>query len=189
MDLSGASGWRRSTRVLIPNFRPFDAADVVRSLTDIEPLVGPGDDFVDALAESLRECKDAKWPATGRRLLVLSGDSPGHSILHPPPARADHHPRRYDVDHEAEVLCAAGVEVATLFHDEALASGALHSTARDLARHAKEQYRRLASLPAFACLSSSWAPSAFAQELIRSRPAAMTRGPCLGHDLGVGRTA
>jgi len=182
-ELSAVNGWRRATHLLVPDFRPFDSAELDRCIAELAPLAGPADDFVDALAESLRECSDAKWPATGRRLLVLSGDSPGHSILHPPPARADDHPRRFDVDHEAGVLCSAGVEIATLYHDEALASGALLPTARELARHAKEQYRRLASRPPFACLTSSWAPSAFAGELIRSRPPAMTRRPCLGHDL------
>jgi hypothetical protein len=60
-----------------------------------------GGDFVDALAEGLRAAGSLGWRPEARHLLLLVGDSPGFSLLHPAPPGADARVRSLDVEWEA----------------------------------------------------------------------------------------
>jgi len=126
----------------------------------------PGGDFVDALAEALARCKDVWTSDTGvRRLLVVFGDSPGHSIAHPV-SGGDGQLRPADVDREAQELHARGVEILTLYHRppaelELPATG----KARALLQAAAEQYSRLASVPSYALDIANFDPESVAREL------------------------
>lgn len=105
-----------------------------------------GGDFMDALADGLEALTRLPWREGARRLVLLTGDSPGYSILHPAPAGANLLPRRLDVDTQVLALHRIGVEVVTLYH--ALPAEARQRALdyeRVLLDHAALQYRRLAS--------------------------------------------
>lgn len=110
-----------------------------------------GGDFVDALADALEACAELPWREGSRRLVLLTGDSPGYSILHPAPAGASLLPRRLDVDTQALALHRLGVEIATLYHrPPPEADPGILDFERALLDHAACQYRRLASRPELA---------------------------------------
>jgi hypothetical protein len=159
---------------------PFEPAVATDRLRGLEATATPGGDFVDALAEALARCKDVWTSDTGiRRLLVVFGDSPGHSIAHPVRG-GDAQVRLADVDREAEALHAKGVEILTLYHRppaelELPATG----KARALLHAAAEQYRRLASVPGYALDFADFEPAVVAREL-RARAFPIGRGASYG---------
>lgn len=133
----------------------------------------PGGDFIDALADALEACRALKWRHGARKLVIVTGDSPGHSLMHPPPPELDldAHIRRLDVDVEALLLFETwGAEVVTIYHDVPRESG-LHDTlpARDALAFARSQYRRLASRPALAVKKLNLSPESLTQALFASR--------------------
>jgi len=158
--------------------RPFqgrDAQDILQGLK-----ATPGGDFVDALADALAGCRTLPWTAT-RRLLIIVGDSPGHSIAHPPPPGADVLAREHDVDLEVTALHAdKQVEVVALYNrPPAELIERISEPARALLVHAEEQYRRLASLPEYARDLDGLDPVALAQQL-RERSTMIARGASYG---------
>ena len=65
---------------------------------------------MDALADALAECASARWHPEARKLLVVTGDSPGYSILNPAPWGANAAVREKDVETVALDLHRKGVE-------------------------------------------------------------------------------
>lgn len=158
--------------------RPFqgrDAQDILQGLK-----ATPGGDFVDALADALAGCRTLPWSAA-RRLLVIVGDSPGHSIAHPAPPGADVLAREHDVDLEVAALHAdRQVEVVTLYNrPPAEMIERISEPARALLVHAEEQYRRLASLPDYARDLDGFDAVALARQL-RERSTMIARGASYG---------
>lgn len=164
-------------------FEPLDPARLQDVLLALEPTSGV--DFVDALAEALRACQSLPWRERTRRIVMICGDSPGHSILHPLRPGADVRARWLDVDVEAEALHRAGIEIATLYFDPPANLG-LRQVAfqRELLDGAREQYARLASLPSLAFELSRFEPDQAAQAL-RTRDGALGRGAALGELIGL----
>ncbi|MEE8524541.1 MAG: hypothetical protein V3T72_11470, partial [Thermoanaerobaculia bacterium] len=72
-----------------------------------------GGDFVDAGAEALAACASLRWRPEARKLAVLFGDSPGHSILHPVFPGGDAGVRDLDIDTQAMRLQERGIELVT----------------------------------------------------------------------------
>lgn len=129
--------------------RTVDALQVERQLLSLAP--SSGGDFVDALADALAACQALRWDPRARKIILVSGDSPGHSIAKPPPKGADACVRRRDVDTEAARLHRLGVELLTLYHapDPGFVQG-LIAPQREFQRYAQDQYQGLASLPELA---------------------------------------
>ncbi len=140
----------------------------------------PGADFVDALADAMAAAGRLQWGDETRRLLVLAGDSPGHSTAHPVPYGGDALPRRCDVDAEAARLHRDRVEILTLYHPPPQSiADALLDIPRTLVQHARDQYRRLASHPGLAFETVGFDPQRAIDALL-GRKAPLGRGVCWG---------
>jgi hypothetical protein len=171
----------RPTYALYPEDRPqqlraLSEQQLKEQLANIPYTSGA--DFVDALAEALHECQSAGWRADARKLLVLAGDSPGNSILHPLALGADAGARGFDVDSEAAALHEAhGVELLTLYLGDASAQGAI----RQLLDQSSKQYERLASHPALFWKADNFDPGA-AADVLKNIAAGLVlaRGSCYG---------
>ncbi len=139
-----------------------------------------GGDFVDAVAEALAACADLRWRPEARKLAVLFGDSPGHSILHPVLQGGDAAVRDLDVDTRAMQLQQRGIELVTIYYDPPADVGLEDVTPRErLVIHARRQYRRLTSLPQLAFEASSFDPAAAAERIL-DLDGPIARGPALG---------
>jgi len=162
-------------RVPMRPFQGRDAQDVLEGLK-----ATPGGDFVDALADALAACRTLPWTAA-RRLLIVVGDSPGHSIAHPAPPGADVLAREHDVDLEVSGLHAdKQVEVVTLYNRPPPGlMERINEPGRALLAYAEAQYRRLASLPDYALDFESLDPGALARRL-RERSTMIARGASYG---------
>jgi len=158
--------------------QPFDSERLRRDLFSIPST--SGGDFVDALADALDACARLRWRDEARKLLVLSGDSPGHSVLQPLRRGADVCVRERDVDTGGLRLHRLGVEMVTIHHDPPARSGLYDlEFQRDLLLGARSQYTRLASLLEYAFLTSTFDPAA-AAAAVRARSGAIGRGASLG---------
>jgi hypothetical protein len=167
-------------------FEPLEPSRLQNALLALESTSGV--DFVDALAEALRACRSLPWRdwrERTRRIVLICGDSPGHSILHPLRPGADARARPLDVDVEAEALHRAGIEIATLYFDPPANLGLRQAAfQRELFDGAREQYARLASLPTLAFELSRFDPDQAAR-ILRSREAALGRGATFGELIGI----
>jgi hypothetical protein len=164
-------------------FSPWSPARCREALSAIEPA--PGGDFVDALADALLACRHLPWRERVRRLVMICGDSPGHSVVHPLPWGADAQVRQHDVDVEAEHLHRAGVEIATLYFDPPEGLGLRQAAfQKELFDAAREQYARLASLPEMAFELSRFDPASAAQQ-VRARKGLLARRAAPGELVGV----
>jgi len=125
-----------------------------------------GCDFVDALADALAACADLHWRPRARKMIVLTGDSPGFSILHPLPKAADLCVRERDVDTTVAALHHLGVEVVTIYHapSQALALETIPFQ-RELLAAVRSQYIRLASLPEMAFEAATFDPQEAARQV------------------------
>jgi hypothetical protein len=140
----------------------------------------PGADFVDALADALVAAGQLQWGDRTRRLLVLIGDSPGHATAHPVPYGGDALARRGDVDAAAAHLHRDRVTLMTLYQaPPAAITAALLEAQSALVDHARNQYRRLASVPELAFTTADFDPQAALTTLL-DRTAPLGRGPCWG---------
>ena len=154
-----------------------------RQLRDVP--YSPGGDFLDALGDALHFATSStlRWRPDARKLLLVSGDSPGYSVMHPAPWGADLLAREHDVDMVAKELHRRGVEVATIFHDLPEDSGYDSRTVKALLRHAEDQYRALACRRQWA-----FTLAGLDSETLSSRLATtgtVGRGHCLGQLLDV----
>jgi len=157
--------------------RPQPVAQLTAALIALRPT--SGGDYVDALAEALHACTKLRWE-DGRKLVLLTGDSPGHSLLFPAPRQADAGLRRRDVDVEVMKLFQLGVETMTIYHDLPPQSGYYDNVeSRALLEFARRQYQRLASRPEVAFLAPQFDPKA-AAAAVSGGPAVMARGACVG---------
>ena len=138
-----------------------------------------GGDFVDALGDALDACARLHWRQEARKLLVLSGDSPGLSLLRPLRRGADLGAREKDVDTQGLRLHRLGVETVTIYHAPAEAATFDLEVQRDLLRSASDQYARLAALPEWAFRASTFDP-ARAAVAVGSRSGLLGRGAALG---------
>ena len=152
-------------------------ADQLRSrLLSLRPT--SGGDFVDALADALAACRGLRWRKGARKLLVVTGDSPGYSIRRPAPWGADAQVRESDVDVEATALHRLGVEIVTLYHPPELNS-ATFEFERPFVEHARAQYLRLAARPGLHFEAGAFDPEA-AVRALTTRVPALGRGASLG---------
>lgn len=159
--------------------RPFDPARLRAELAAVPPTAGG--DFVDALADALHACQRLRWNGNARKVVVVWGDSPGHSIQHPLRKGADIGVRMLDVDLEARALHGEGVELVTIYHDPPAGLGlAAIEFRRDLLQGARSQYARIASLPSLSFEASSFDPEE-AAAVLRSREGIVARGAAPGH--------
>jgi hypothetical protein len=163
-------------------FSPWSPARCREALSAVEPT--PGGDFVDALADALQACRHLPWRERVRKLVMVCGDSPGHSVVHLLPRGADVQVRRHDVDVEAEYLHEAGVEIATLYFDPPEGLGLEAAFQRELFDAAREQYARLASLPEMAFELSRFDPARAAQQ-VRARKGLLARRAAPGELVGI----
>ncbi len=170
--------------------RPMTSEQVRRALTSIPAT--SGGDVVDATADALAACVTApstssrvrysrlRWRPEARKLLLLFGDSPGHSILHPPFPGSDAGVRDFDVDQQAALLQQAGVELLTVYYDPPTDIGLQEVAFRgEILGHAQRQYRRLASLPQLAFEASTFEPLEAARRFT-SLQGPIARGPATG---------
>lgn len=146
------------------SLRAFDRGRLARQLERVPPT--SGGDFVDALADALDAVARLRWRPEARKLVVMSGDSPGHSVLYPLPRGASVGVRQRNVDSEALRLFRAGIEVATMYHPPP-ADDRLYDLEyqRQLLSAAEEQYARLASLTAYAFRFPDFDPAAAAEAI------------------------
>lgn len=150
--------------------RMFHQATVLELGTALEAIKpSSGGDFVDALADALSACRLLGWRADARKLVLLTGDSPGYSVLHPSPPGADIGGRELDVDAEADGLFEHGIELATIHHHPPAESG-LHDKYSDLLEFARDQYVRIASRRKLAFDATSFVPLDAAQAFHQSPP-------------------
>jgi hypothetical protein len=153
------------------------------ALAATEPA--PGGDYVDALADALWACRKLPWGEGRRRLVLICGDSPGHSVAFPLPPGADARVRRWDVDVEAKHLHDAGVEIATLYLDPPQDVGPLQARfQKELLAATREQYARLASIPEMAFELSRFNPEEAACE-IRALQGLLGRRAAPGELIGI----
>ena len=135
---------------------------------------------MDALADGLHACGELHWRPRSRKLVVLAGDSPGHSLETPVPSGGDAHARLHDVDREALRLHRAGIEILSLYTGPAATVSGddpVTQRRRALLDHARDQYRRLASEPGLAVEALD--PEILARRLLgRTRP--LGRGASYG---------
>ena len=129
-------------------FRPYQREAAESLLAAIEP--SPGGDFVDALADALATCNRLPWSKDARKLALVLGDSPGHSIAHPIGNCGDATVRIHDVDLEAAELHRKGVEILTIYNRPPADFVPKGSHGGELLQRAAQQYRRLASTPNYA---------------------------------------
>ena len=158
--------------------QPLDRARLRERLLALPS--SPGADFADATADALDACVRLHWRKDARRVVLLTGDSPGASLLHPLPKGADLCVRHHDVDTRAFALHRLGVELLTIYHDPPRTLG-LHTIApqRDLLAAARDQYERLASLPELAFEEASFQPDVAAGRL-RALEGVIARGFAFG---------
>jgi hypothetical protein len=158
--------------LLSPTEPGFGSAVPQRVAADLLALpFSAGGDFVDALADALAACRRLPWREEARKILILTGSSPGASLLHPVPKGGDARARERDVDCEILALHGRGVEVATVFHEPPADSGVGEFKHQlELLAHARAQYRRLASVPEWAWIASGFDPQVAAVNLRASRP-------------------
>lgn len=180
-----AEGLRPAYKLMVP--RPDSrlrlhsfAPDAFASTLDrLGSAPSSGGDFVDALADALAACRRLDW-RPGRKLVVIVGDSPGYSVLHPVECTGNARARCLDVDSESLALHAMGVEIVTLY----LAPPAgliadLEPRARRLIADAEQQYLRLASIPDYAGRLGDLDADALAG-LLLARDFPIGRGSSLG---------
>ena len=158
-------------------FRESDIDDLRRHLLAIPATVGG--DYVDALADALDACARLQWREEARKLAIVSGDSPGYSLVRPTPGNADICIRLHDVDTGAHRLHERGVEVLTIY-DAPPVDHAIRGTAvsREMLAYTRDQYARLASLPAMSFEAASFDPAS-AAAIVRERTASIGRGMTL----------
>ncbi len=174
---------------LLPRYRLFPGESEI-SLQSLgldalrELLLGlppsSGGDFVDAVADALAACRRLRWRPEARKLVILTGDSPGHSILHPAPPGGDARVRELDVDHEALRLHHQGVELVTLYHEPASEELQEIDFKQQLVEFARVQFRRLASRPEMAFVTSTLDPSGVAEIIHRQQERVLGREAAWG---------
>lgn len=163
----------------LPEERALHRKDAGQIRSHLLSLPGTsGGDFVDSLADALAACRELRWRPGARKLLVLTGDSPGYSILRPSPQGADAQVRERDVDVEAAALHREGIEILTIYHAPAVEAVSLRFLGPFLG-HARAQYQRIATRPELFFEAAGFDPET-AVRALRSRVPAIGRGASPG---------
>ena len=153
----------KAAELAFHSISPDELGEVLRRIPPTS-----GGDFVDALADALAACRKLRWRPEARKLLVVFGDSPGHSILHPGPQGSDARVRELDVDRQAWRLHAEEhVEIMTLFLEPGSEDWREIDFKRELVDFARKQYKRLATRREMACLVSGLEVSRASQAVLR----------------------
>lgn len=144
----------------------------------------PGMDFVDAVGDALAAAHGLQWRDDSRRLVILLGDSPGHSTIEPIRYGGDALARAHDIDTEAARLHQDHAEILTIYHppSDGARSQAIRKH-RDLFDYARNQYRRLASEPTLEFTSESFEPEQ-AITALQGRRVPLGRDACWGRLIG-----
>ncbi len=154
--------------------------EALEALLSKELMASPGMDFVDAVGDALAAARGLQWRDDSRRLVVLIGDSPGHSTLEPIRYGGDALARAHDIDTEAARLHQDRAEILTIYHPPR--AGAREQVApgyRDLFDYARDQYRRLASEQSLA-FTTDGLDAEQAIVALHARRAPLGRGACWG---------
>jgi hypothetical protein len=164
----------------IRDYRPLQDYTIDQVRADMLKLeYTSGGDMVDALAEGLGHAQEAGWRLDAKKVVLLAGDSPGYSILHPPEAsgisHADVRIRKTDVDDRAGQLYEKGVVVLTLCLAE---SGA--NKPSGWVDYTHDQYRRIAAMPSFGWAQASFNPEQAFQMFDRLTADVLARGSYYG---------
>ena len=164
-----------SAHDLVPAFTLFPRIPEQRRLEPIPPSdlrsllsrvpSSSGGDFVDALADALAECASARWHPEARKLRVVTGDSPGYSILNPAPWGANAAVREKDVETVALDLHRKGVEVVTIYHPSP--PKAESTTAPESPTCSTSPRPSTVSWPRATATSTSWPPASTARRRLR----------------------
>ncbi len=155
----------------------FSWAELPARLAAVPPT--SGGDFVDALADALAVCAELPLPEQTQRIIVMLGDSPGHSLADPAPEGADFLPRAQEIEGPLGKLHAMGALVATIFHDPGFAADPNWNRRQHLPEFARRQYVTLASVPELAFELAGFQPSRAAQAIQRV-PRLLGFGCCYG---------
>lgn len=173
--------WPEKTKRFL---QPLTSKQIIRMLQSIEAT--SGGDFVDALADALVASVQLNWRKNARKLVIVVGDSPGHSILYPVPRGGDLCARKADVDTAAMHLHHLGIEIVTIYNAPSEEANdyfkTLPGSRFKLLPHTQEQYQRLASLPELAFQISEFDP-AQAAEIFCNRTVSIGRGMVFGEFL------
>jgi hypothetical protein len=161
--------------------RTLQRLDLCRLREKLLALPGTsGADVVDALADALHACAHLRWRSDARKIVLLTGDSPGFSLLHALPKGADLCVRRRDVETQALALHRLGVEILTIYHPPPARLGFTSiAFQNELLNAARAQYLRLASLPEMAFDAADFEPAS-AGERIGRISGELARGAALG---------
>ncbi|AUB81224.1 hypothetical protein [Candidatus Thiodictyon syntrophicum] len=170
----------KSAYVLFPpdpdvrrHFTPFTVDALRKALSEV---VGTsGGDFIDALGEALDECAFAlHWDdaTTTRRVLVISGESPGLTLLDDKaelPAGANGVAGRADIETPLAYLHQCrGVEVLAIYHGAPAqlkldGSGPIATDIRSMLQYAERQFmEQLVCSPRLACTAVDFNPDELA---------------------------
>jgi hypothetical protein len=162
--------------------QPFKPDQMRRTLGTIEAT--SGGDFVDALADALIACVDLNWRKNARKLVIVFGDSPGHSILNPAPRGGDLCARKVDVDTAAMHLHHLGIEILTIYNapSEEAYNHFKGTPGFELLSYTQKQYKQLASLSELAFQISDFDPVE-AAKVFRDRTDSIGRGMVFGEFL------
>lgn len=141
-----------------------------------------GCDYIDALAEALNAVADYNWRHNARKLIYIIGDSPGFSILNPPPViggmQANTAIRHFDIESEAMELHRNKIEIMSVYinDDEELERSIVPID--KLRLYTKKQYQGLASLKEYAHTWATWQPEKMASYFKQQAQQLIGRGFC-----------
>jgi hypothetical protein len=158
----------------LENMTPAQLSQRLRSLPPT-----PGGDFVDALADGLQACSQAPWRENSRKLVLVFGQSPGYSVLDATDDMTNLLIRKVCLEEEIAALYNKGVEVVTIFHEPTEAEERYKTDLPDVLQRARDQYRNLASLPSWSCVSPALDLEDLASKWV-DPPLLLARGPSPG---------
>ncbi|MCP4700572.1 MAG: VWA domain-containing protein [Gammaproteobacteria bacterium] len=158
--------------------QPLELARMKSALLNVPST--SGGDFVDALADALEACSRLRWQSNARKLVVVIGDSPGHSIIHPVRGGGDVCVRRMDMETAAMQLHHLGIEVMTIYHAPPPdVKKEFLGFQKELLDYTKQQYEQLASLPELAFSAFAF-DAAKASDVFCGRTQPIGRGTAFG---------
>lgn len=110
-----------------------------------------GGDYIDALADALEASTKLHWRKQARKMVLVIGNSPGYSILNPPPLNnVDGLIRTVDIESQAMALHKLGVEIVTIYlPDKIEQEKHSDSLVQEILAFSQKQYQNLASLPEY----------------------------------------
>ncbi len=160
--------------------QPLNTQDIKNTLQNIEAT--SGGDFVDALADAMMACHQLHWHENSRKLVIMLGDSPGHSLIEPILKGGDLCARQADVDTAAMLLHDLGIEILSIYNapsEEASEYFKNNTDKTKLLEYTKKQYQKLASYSELAFQISEFEPETAAKRFC-NRDFSIGRGMMFG---------